>query len=107
MAVTTLSGNLAGCTIVDANLSPAAVAATSAPVQNFTVPGLKVGDAVVVTPPGQTADVSIASARVSAADTLSIQFVNPTAGSLTPAAGIHKVAVFRHEGLSGAKSFIK
>jgi hypothetical protein len=106
MANTTLSGNLASCTIIDANLTPAQVNTITAPAQTFTVPGLKVGDAVFVTPPGQTAGVTIGSARVSAADTLSIQFVNPTGGGLTPTAGIHKVAVFRHEGVTGATRMI-
>lgn len=106
MSVTTIAGNAAGITVIDADITPASVATITAPAQTFTVPGLKVGDAVIVTPPGQTAGVAIGSARVSAADTLSIQFVNPTAGPLVPAAGVHKVTVIRHEGVAGAKRVI-
>ena len=78
-------------------LTPAAVAATSAPIQNFAATGigLLTTDSVVVTPPGATAGVAQASAWVSAADQLSLQFVNPTAGSLTPPSGTYLVDVFR------------
>lgn len=96
-----LAGNVAAMTVIDISLTPAAVATIVAPAQTFTVPGLKTTDAVIVNPPSQTAGVAIANARVSAADTLSIQFVNPTAGELTPAAGVHKITVIRMEGLSG------
>ena len=57
--------------------------------------GLLTTDAVVVTPPGTTAGVVQAAAYVSASDTLALQFVNPTAGSLTPPAGTYVVTVFR------------
>lgn len=102
MAVTTIAGNAAGITIIEASLTPAEVATITAPAQTFTVTGLKTGDAVFVTPPGQQAGVAICNAYVSAADTLSIQFVNPTAGNLTPTAGTHVITVIRKEGLTGA-----
>ena len=79
------------------SLTPAAVLTVTAPVQNFAATGigLLTTDSVVVTPPGATAGVAQAAAWVSAADQLSIQFVNPTAGSLTPPAGTYLVDVFR------------
>lgn len=78
-------------------LTPSAVSATTAPVQNFasTGIGLLTTDTVIVTPPSTTAGVAPAVAYVSAADQLSIQFVNPTAGSLTPPSGTYLVTVFR------------
>ena len=78
-------------------LTPASVATISAPIQNFAATGigLLTTDTVVVTPPGATAGVTQGSTWVSAADQLSIQFVNPTAGSLTPPAGAYLVTVFR------------
>jgi len=102
MAVTTLAGNAAVCSVVAVTWSPSQVATVTAPAQTVTVPGAKVGDVVIVTPPGQTAGVTIGSAYVSAANTVSVQFVNPTAGGVTPAAGIHKFTIIRHEGLVGA-----
>ena len=78
-------------------LTPAAVLTISAPIQNFVATGigLLTTDSVVVTPPGATAGVTQGSTWVSAADQLSIQFVNPTAGSLTPPSGTYLVDVFR------------
>jgi len=79
------------------SLTPTAVAATSAPIQTFAAVGigLLTTDVVLVQPPSDTAGVALANAYVSAADTLAIQFVNPTAGSLTPAAGTFLVTVIR------------
>lgn len=79
------------------SLTPTAVAATTAPIQAFasTGIGLLTTDVVLVQPPSDLAGVALANAYVSAADTLSIQFVNPTAGSLTPPAGTFLVTVIR------------
>lgn len=78
-------------------LSPAAVNTVTAPVQTFAATGigLLTTDTVVVTPPSTTAGVAQCATYVSAADTLAIQFVNPTAGSLTPPSGTYYVSVFR------------
>lgn len=78
-------------------LTPTAVSATTAPVQNFAATGigLLTTDTVVVTPPSTTPGVAQAAAYVSAPDQLSLQFVNPTAGSLTPPSGTYYVTVFR------------
>lgn len=78
-------------------LAPANVPTISAPVQNFAATGIGLlpGDQVDVSPPGATAGVALASAWVSAADQLSIQWVNPTAGGLVPPAGTYTVSVLR------------
>lgn len=78
-------------------LTPASVATISAPVQTFAATGigLLTTDTVVVTPPSTTTGVAQAATYVSAADTLAIQFVNPTAGPLTPPSGTYFVTVFR------------
>jgi hypothetical protein len=106
MSTGIIAGNAATITVVEVSLTPAEVAANVAPAQTFTVTGVKTGDTIIVTPPGQTANVAIANAYVSAADTISIQFTNPTAGALTPAAGTHKITVIRHEGLTGSGKVI-
>ena len=78
-------------------ITPAAVATITAPVQTFAATGigLLTTDTVLVTPPSVTAGVTIGATYVSAADTLAIQFVNPTAGSLTPPSGAYIITVFR------------
>lgn len=90
-------GNLWKVGVFSLALTPAAVAATSAPIQNFasTGIGLLATDSVEVSPPSATAGVALAAAWVSAVDQLSVQFVNPTAGSLTPPAGNYLVTVWR------------
>lgn len=96
------AGNVFSTTVIRLSITPAGVAAIVAPAQTFTVPGVKVGDAVTVNPPAQTAGVAIANAYVSAANTVSIQFVNPTAGALTPAAGNHTFVITRFDGTAPA-----
>lgn len=97
-----IAGNTASINVIDVTWTPSIVATITAPVQTVTVPGVRVGDSVIVTPPGQTAGVTIGSARVSAANTVSVQFVNPTAAGVTPAAGVHKFTIIRHEGAVGS-----
>lgn len=77
------------------SITPASVAAAVVAEQTFTVTGLTTGDKVTVNPPAIANATGIAGARVSAADTLAIRFVNPTAGALTPTAGTYTVLAFR------------
>jgi len=81
-------------------LTPASVAANTTAPQNFTILGLQVGDFCDVYFQGvQTAGIGIANARVSAANTLTIDFSNNTGGALVPAAGIYGINVTRPENL--------
>ena len=67
--------------------TPAEVATVTVAEQTVTVTGAVAGEHVSVTPPGTTAGVGVAHARVSAANTVAVAFVNPTAGGLTPPSG--------------------
>lgn len=67
-------------------LTPVSVAANTAPEQTFTVPGLQVGDSLDINKPSTQAGLSIGNVRVSAANTLAIQYVNTTAGAIVPTA---------------------
>ena len=83
-----------GEAVLTVSITPASVAAATCAEQTFTVSGLAVGDFVSVN--GATGNATgIAGSRVSAANTLSIRFVNPTAGALTPSAGSYLVFVAR------------
>lgn len=75
--------------------SPAATAANSAVEQTVAVTGLSTQDIVCVSPPGHTAGIGLAGARASAADTLAVVFVNPTAGSKTAPSGDYLVCAIR------------
>jgi hypothetical protein len=73
-------------TTLTAVLSPAAVAPNTSAEQTFTVAGLISGTPVFVNKPGAQNGLSIGGARVSAANTLAITFVNNTAATITPTA---------------------
>lgn len=85
--------------VVTATLSPAQVAANTSAEQTFTVPGLKTGDVLLsVTKPTTQAGLGIVGARISAADTLALNFMNNTGSPITPTASqTYKVVVFRPE----------
>lgn len=76
-------------------ITAASVAADTVAEQTFTVTGLTTADKVVVNPAAIANATGIAGARVSAANTLAIRFVNPTAGALTPTAGTFTILAFR------------
>jgi len=100
MPSTTLArGNAISTFYIQPSLTPAAVAANITAAQTFTVAGLETTDHVLVScAAAQTAGLFIADARVSAANTLSVQFGNLTAGSLTPTAGAYYIDIVRFEG---------
>lgn len=76
-------------------ITPAATAAATVAEQTFTVTGLTTADKVIVNPAAISTSVGVASARVSAANTLAVQFSNPTAGSLTATAGTWQIIAVR------------
>jgi hypothetical protein len=91
-----------GCVYV--YITPTAVSAQSTNEQTFTVPGLKVGDFVEIQKPTHTSGVTFGNVRVSAANTMAIQFINPTTGSVTPTAEQYLVFWFRPEFAPGSQS---
>lgn len=87
--------SVAGGSLISVSLTPASVAAATAAKQTVTVAGLAVGDQVVVLSNPITNSTALASAEVSAADTLRLSFVNPTAAALTPTAGTYTFLVIK------------
>ena len=91
-------GNLQFSALIGPTLSPISVAPTTTAEQTFTVAGLQVGDFVNVTKPTTQAGLAIGNARVSAANTLAVAFINATAATITPTASeVYQVAVDRPE----------
>ncbi|MCA6258686.1 MAG: hypothetical protein IM650_11400 [Phenylobacterium sp.] len=76
---------------------PASVAAATTAEQTVTVPGVRPGDYIEVTKPTLTAGVGIVNARVSAVDTVAIQWVNATAAPVDPPSETYTAFVFRPE----------
>jgi hypothetical protein len=68
-------------------VSPAQVNANTTASQTFTVQGLTTDMLVVVNQVSPTSGVWMLGARVSAANTLQLDFQNTTGGNLTPTAG--------------------
>ncbi len=77
-----------------AALTPVSVAANTSAEQTFTVPGLLANSQVFVNKPSATAGLGIGGARVSAANTLAINFVNNTAAAIIPPAETYTVGFF-------------
>ena len=79
----------------ESTITPASVATVTTAEQTFTVNGLSTRDAVFVSPPATGNSTMAGQARVSAANTLAITYTNPSAGNLTPAAGIVRILAVR------------
>lgn len=97
MSVGIIQGNIASINVISVAFTPVAVGAATSAAQSITVPGVLVGDTVIVNKPTTTAGVSIGGATVSAANTVAVTYVNSTAGSLTPAAETYLFTVIRPE----------
>lgn len=75
-------------------LTPAQVAANTTAEQTFTVIGLQAGTEVMVAKPSVTANLVIAGARVSALNTLAINYANNTAAAITPPVEVYQITAF-------------
>lgn len=83
-------------------LTPVAVATIVCAEQAFTISGsasnglpLKSTDHVSVVGPGTGNACALVGARINSTGQLVLIYCNPTAGSLTPAAGVHVVKISR------------
>lgn len=91
-------GNIWKNGVFNLTLSPAAIGATTTSEQTFasTGIGLLTTDLVLVNKATSNSGIIIGNARVSAADTLAIDFANISAGTLTPTASqVYTVGVWR------------
>lgn len=102
MSAGIIGGNIKSFGVLSASIAPAATAANTTAEQTFTVRGLLTTDLVVVNKPTAQAGLGIVNARVSAADTLAITYVNATAGSLTATTENYLILVLRPEGTAPA-----
>jgi len=79
---------------ITAALAPTSVANNTSAEQTFTVSGLIAGTPVIVSKPSIQTGLAIAGARVSAANTLAINFVNTTSATITPTAETYYIGMF-------------
>jgi hypothetical protein len=98
---TTAHGNVIGEWVLAITISPTSVAPNNTAEQTFTVNGLQLGDFVEVNKPSLNQGLAIVNSRVSAANTLAIQFGNLTAATITPTASeVYFMTVTRPENLT-------
>lgn len=103
MSTTVSRGNLGRVFAVSVTFNPASVAAATSAEQTVTVSGVKTGDIVIaVNKPSATAGVGIVNARVSAADTVALTFMNATAGAVDPASEVYTFVIGRPENSLGS-----
>lgn len=87
-STTIARGNILYEKVIAVTLAPGVCAPATTTEQAFTVPGVQAGDYVNANFNGaQTAGVAISNVRITGANTVVIQFINATAGGVTPAAG--------------------
>jgi hypothetical protein len=99
------AGNVSFTWVLNATLTPASVSNGVSAEQTFTVPGLRTGDFVAVSKPTTQANLIIGNVRVSAKDTIAINFANVGAATITPTAGeVYTVKVDRYENYALAGS---
>lgn len=104
MSVGIIAGNVASLTVVGVSVDLGSVAANTSEEETATVPGVKIGDIVFVSDSALSAGQVIANARVSAADTVTMQVINTTAGAIDATARTMNFFVIRPEGQNAAKA---
>jgi hypothetical protein len=92
-------GNVQSTWVLTMSLTFVATSATTTAEQNLVIPGLAVGDQIsdisLISGAFPNTLLSIANARVSAANTLTVAIANGTAGSLTYPSGTYYVEINR------------
>lgn len=99
-----IHGNCFSISIIDVTVDIGAVAANTSEEETFTLTGAKVGDFVAVSKSSLEAGIVFGSARVSAADTIAVQVINTTAGSIDEASETLRVLIVRPDGGVAASS---
>lgn len=76
-------------------LTPSSVSANSTSEQTFTITGLNTNDLVIINKPSHQSGLGIGNARVSAANTLAITYMNVSGGAIVPTSEEYSVVVIR------------
>jgi len=83
-------GNVLYTKLFATSITPTQVGANTTSAQSFTIQGVAVGDYInCSSSAAQTTGILTGNCRVTAANTVEIQFVNVTGGGLTPVAGTY------------------
>ena len=99
MSAGLLSGNIIAMGVCQVSINLANTPTITTAVTSVSVPGVRVGDFIFVNKPTHSAGLGIVNVRVSAADTVEIMTVNPTAAGIDPAAETYTLLWVRPETL--------
>lgn len=103
MSTVICRGNLLKLMAIQVTFDPASVASATSAEQDITINGVMVGDIVVaINKPSATAGVGIVNARVKSANTVSVTYVNATAGAVDPASEVYTFIIGRPEATSAS-----
>lgn len=91
------SGNIIAMGVLQVSVDIANTPTITTAETDVTVPGIKVGDFVFVNKPSHSTGLGVVNARVKAADTVSIQTLNPTVAGIDPAAETFTILWVRPE----------
>jgi hypothetical protein len=98
---TVARGNIINQWAIAVTLSPVSVAASTNAEQTFTILGLHLGDFIWVNKPTTQTGLQLGGCRVSAKDTLAINFANSTGSPITPTASeVYTIFVARPDNLT-------
>jgi hypothetical protein len=99
MSTSVIRGNCRALYCVQVTYDPANITATATTTeQDITVSGVQVNDICLnVSKPSHSTGVTIGNVRVKAADTISIQWANPTAGAVNPTSETYTLVMVRPE----------
>lgn len=98
MSTTIPRGNLLKVYAVQVSIDVTSKSAATSAEQDITVTGVLAGDIVLaVNKPSLSAGLGVVNARVKSADTVSITFMNATAGAVDPAAETYTLVIGRPE----------
>jgi hypothetical protein len=92
--------------VLSQTLTPASVAANTSAEQTFTVTGLIAGQEVSVIKPSVTTNLVVAGARISAANTLAINYANNSGGSIVPPSETYQIVVITTEAPAAGSSTV-
>lgn len=98
MSIGIVAGNAASINIVQATVDLGSVAANTSEEETFSLPGVKVGDMVIVQKGDIQAGIILGSARVEADDVVTVEVINTTASAVNDASEVMSVLVIRPEG---------
>lgn len=99
MSTSVVRGNVRALYVVQVTYNPANITGTATTTeQDIPVSGVAVNDICIgVSKPSHSAGVTIGNVRVKAADTISIQWANPTVAAVDPGSETYTIVMVRPE----------